>query len=203
MASGLSLLAVIWLGPIFSAWRESFAAGMVAHMGVVAVAAPLIAVGLPERWRPGAGMPAALPVIASLVELAVVWGWHAPALRSAVDASITVTIAEQGSFLFVGVLLWSTCLLAPGAYRHAAAGSAALLLTSVHMTLLGVLLALSPRPLYGTGDVSCFGVPLSASADQHLGGVIMLLVGAAVYLAGGLTLVARLLAGDNAATGRR
>lgn len=196
LASGLALLAAIWLGPIFTTWRESFAAGMVAHMGVVAVASPLIAIGLPERWRPGAGMPVAFPVIASLVELAVVWGWHAPALRAAVEASIAVTIAEQGSFLLVGVLLWSTCFAAPDAYRHAAAGAAALLLTSIHMTLLGALLALSPRPLYGTGDVTCFGVVLGAGEDQQAGGVIMLLVGAAVYLAGGMTLVARLLSRD-------
>ena len=52
------------------------------------------------------------------------------------------------------------------------------------------LLALSPRPLYGEGEVSCFGVPLSAALDQQAGGVVMLLVGAVVYLAGGIGLLA-------------
>jgi putative membrane protein len=63
------------------------------------------------------------------------------------------------------------------------------------------LLALTPRPLYGTGEVSCFGVALSAQQDQELGGVVMLLVGAAVYLAGGLTLFARMLATPSRETG--
>jgi putative membrane protein len=63
----------------------------------------------------------------------------------------------------------------------------------MHMTLLGVLLALAPRPLYGAGDVSCFGISLSAAADQQIGGVVMLMVGACAYLLGGIVLLAGLL----------
>lgn len=193
LPTGLAVLAVIWLGPLLGPWRASLAAGMVAHMGVIAVAAPLIAIGLPERWRPGRSMPAALPVLASLLELIAVWGWHAPMMRTAAETSAAATIAEQATFLTVGVLLWSTSFAAPGQRTHAAAGAAALLLTSIHMTLLGALLALSPRPLYGGGEVTCFGIVLDAGQDQQMGGVIMLLVGAVVYLAGGLALIGRLL----------
>lgn len=190
---GLILLAAIWLGPLLDAWRSSFAAGMVAHMGVIAVAAPLIAIGLPERWRPGPSMPSALPVLASLIELTAVWIWHAPSLRELAATSTTATIAEQATFLLVGLLLWSTSIAASGERRHTLAGAGALLLTSIHMTLLGALLSLAPRPLYDVGEVTCFGVVLHAAQDQQFGGILMLLVGAAVYLAGGLVLVARLL----------
>jgi putative membrane protein len=182
LLAGLILLAAIWLGPLLDAWRASFAAGMVAHMGVIAVAAPLIAIGLPERFRPGLSMPAALRT------------WHAPAMRALATSSPLATAAEQATFLLAGVLLWSTSLAAPGQRKHALAGAGSLLLTSIHMTLLGALLALAPRPLYGAGDVTCFGIVLDAGQDQQFGGILMLLVGAAVYLAGGLVLVARLLA---------
>jgi putative membrane protein len=192
LAAGMTLLAAIWIGPLLTAWRESFAAGMVAHMGVVAVAAPLIAIGLPQRFRPGPGMPTAAAVIASLFELLAVWGWHAPAMRAVAEASLPGTVAEQATFLFAGLLLWSTSF-AGGERIHAATGAAALLLTSIHMTLLGSLLALSPRPLYGIADVTCFGVVIDATRDQQIGGVIMLLAGALVYLLGGLSLVGRLL----------
>jgi putative membrane protein len=195
LLAGLLVLALVWLGPLLGSWRESLAAGMVAHMGVVAVAAPLIALGLPVACRFGPSMPAALPVVASLLELFAVWGWHAPAMRAAAEASMPVTVAEQVSFLLVGVLLWSTSFAAPGERMHAASGAAALLLTSIHMTLLGALLALSPRPLYGAGDVTCFGILLDAGQDQQLGGVVMLAVGSVVYLAGGLLLVSELLGG--------
>lgn len=195
LAAGLFVLTIVWLGPLLGPWRESFSAGMVAHMGVVAVAAPLIALGLPAAWRLGPSMPAALPVVASLVELFAVWGWHAPAMRAAAQAFYAVTVAEQATFLAVGVLLWSTSFAAPGDRMHAASGAAALLLTSIHMTLLGALLSLSPRPLYGAGEVTCFGIVLDAGQDQQLGGVVMLGVGSVVYLAGGLLLVSGLLGG--------
>jgi putative membrane protein len=193
LAAGLLVLAVVWLGPLLGAWRPSFSAGMVVHMGVVALAAPLIALGLPAAWRFGPSMPPALPVAASLVELFAVWGWHAPTMRAAAQASVAVTVAEQATFLAVGVLLWSTSFAVPGERTQAAVGAAALLLTSIHMTLLGALLSLSPRPLYGAAEVTCFGIVLNAGQDQQLGGVVMLAIGAAVYLAGGLTLVSGLL----------
>jgi putative membrane protein len=194
LPSGLLILALVWLGPLLSDWRTSFSAHMLAHMGVIAIASPLIALGLPRRWRPGASMPSALPLLASLVELIAVWSWHAPAMRDAAEASLLVTVAEQSAFLTVGILLWWSCLVRGGDRFHAGVGAGSLLLTSIHMTLLGALLALSPRPLYGTGDVTCFGLVLDAGSDQQLGGVVMLMIGAAVYLAGGIWLASRLLA---------
>jgi putative membrane protein len=59
------------------------------------------------------------------------------------------------------------------------------------MTLLGALFALANRPLFQHGPESASR--LSALADQHLGGAIMLLVGGASYLAGGLWLTAVML----------
>ena len=103
---GLLILALIWAGPLLDAWRNSFAAHMLAHMGVVAIAAPLIAIGVSARIPP---MATSVPVIASLVELVVVWGWHAPAARLWVEGSTFATILEQASFLAAGLLLWLTC----------------------------------------------------------------------------------------------
>jgi putative membrane protein len=199
---GLFVLALVWLGPLLDAWRDSFSAHMLAHMGVVAIAAPLIAIGLPLGQTPDASRAFALALPASLVELIVVWSWHAPALRALAQSSLLATAIEQATFLAAGLFLWLACLPRRGsdATGHAA-GAFALLLTSIHMTLLGALLALTPRPLFGTGEVSCFGVALSAQHDQELGGVIMLLVGAAVYLAGGLTLFSRMLATPSRETG--
>jgi putative membrane protein len=73
---------------------------------------------------------------------------------------------------------------------RAAAGMVGLLMTSMHMTLLGALLALAPRPLYP--HLSGIGA-LTPLADQHLGGAIMLLVGGISYLAGGLWLTVAIL----------
>jgi hypothetical protein len=71
-----------------------------------------------------------------------------------------------------------------------AGGIVALLLTSMHMTLLGALLALTPRPLYSHAGGFTGLSPLD---DEHLGGAIMLLTGGLSYLLGGLVLAAGLL----------
>lgn len=193
---GLLLLALLWAGVLAFGERESFSIHMIVHMGVVAGAAPLLAIGLSgSRSDLSMRWPWFTPVVASMVELAAVWGWHLPAARELAESSWIVTALEQITFLSAGLLLWLSCLggAADGREGRRLAGTFGLLFTSMHMTLLGALLALSPRPLYGNTEVSCFGVPLSAAVDQQAGGVVMLLVGAVVYLAGGVTLLATTL----------
>ena len=65
-------------------------------------------------------MPAALPVVASFVELVAVWGWHAPVMRVVAETSLLGTVVEQATFLAAGVLLWSTSFAAPDERKHAA-----------------------------------------------------------------------------------
>ncbi|HYD49336.1 MAG TPA: cytochrome c oxidase assembly protein, partial [Terriglobales bacterium] len=178
-----------------------FSAHMIMHMGVVAVAAPLLAVGIAGGvYDPVRSMPRLFPPVPlSLVELVVVWAWHAPALHHFARSSVAGVAVEQLSFLVSGLLVWLSALGGGVAHdstgkrpppQRAGAGVLALLLTSMHMTLLGALLALPPRPLYlhdhGIGVLE----PLH---DQHLGGAIMLLAGGASYLVGGLWLSAGLL----------
>lgn len=201
--AGAGLLVVLWLGPLPDLARGSFVAHMALHMGVVAVVAPLLAVGAaggafdPVRRRPRFFGP----LVAALVELVVVWGWHAPVLHEAARRSATAFALEQASFLAAGLFVWLSAFGGgpDGRGDRSAAGAGALLLTSMHMTLLGTLLALAPRPLYDHGATGA-GTP-AALVDQQLGGTLMLVVGGAVYLAGGLVLAARLLRLRGAAVG--
>jgi putative membrane protein len=207
LLAATAMLAALWLGPLPGLAHRSFTAHMVMHMGVVAVAAGLAALALAgTRLDPARRAPRLFaPIPAMLGELVVVWGWHAPAPHAWARHEPWGLVLEQGSFLLVGLWLWLSALggggLArpggAGAAERAAAGVAGLLLTSMHMTLLGALLALSPRPLYEHAAPAAWG--LSPLADQHLGGAVMLLVGSACYLAGGLWLAAGLVRGRLAA----
>ena len=192
-------LAAAWLGLAPFSGGLGFLGHMTMHVLVIAIAAPLLAVGLAgTRWDPTPHAPLLLaPMLATTLEFVVVWGWHAPALHFAARTSPAVLIAEQVSFLAAGLLVW---LSAFGRGAAPMPGTLALFLTSMHMTLLGALLALSPRLLFDPAicGVGSFG-PLE---DQHLGGILMLLVGGASYLAGGLVLTARLLRTSEAAPGR-
>jgi putative membrane protein len=202
-AAALAALACVWLAPLAASLPGPFSAHMATHMTVVAVAAPLLAFALAGgALDPLRRLPAPLLAVpASLVELLVVWGWHAPALHDLARRSALGFAAEQATFLASALVVW-LCVAAPersgapyaasaaGRREHeagstSAAGVVALLLTSMHMTLLGALLALAPRPLYHAHA--------SALADQQLGGALMLTIGGAVYLGGGLLLAATLV----------
>ena len=194
----VGILALISVWCLVVRVERSFAVHMIAHMALVAIAAPLIAIGLGNTWPSlSRWFTGITPLTASLLELVVVWFWHLPKIRILADQSLAAAMFEQVSFLVAGLLLWLSCLGAPRL-----AGAAGLLFTSMHMTLLGVLLALSPRPLFATGQVICFGVPVPAVVDQQIGGVAMLLVGGASYLIGGVVLLHHLLAGPSETAGR-
>lgn len=197
LTTGIVILAVAWLGPLPGLARWSFSAHMTLHMAVVAVAAPFVALGVSAgrfdlvRTRPRLFAP----IPASIVELLVVWTWHTPALHRAARHETWALVLEQSSFLAAGLFLWIAVLGGHGRTREPrrGAGVVALLFTSMHMTLLGALFALAPRPLYG--HAAHGPADLSSLADQHLGGAIMLLVGGAAYLIGGLLLMVGLLRG--------
>ncbi|MBE9607048.1 cytochrome c oxidase assembly protein [Acetobacteraceae bacterium H6797] len=191
LLGGVTVLALAWAGPIPALLGPSFSGGMVRHMALVALAAPLLAIGLTgTRFDPTRRWPRLLgPIAASLVEFLFVWSWHMPGPHEAASENLGFRALEQASFLLAGLLLWLSSI-GPGA--QGAGGILALLLTSMHMTLLGALLTLAPRPLYH--HEACLG--LTVLEDQSLGGVIMLLVGGLAYMAGGLFLAARLLRED-------
>jgi putative membrane protein len=193
IAGGLAL-SVAWLGPL-AVGGAGFVGHMAMHMAVVAIAAPLLAIGCAgSRWDPTPYAPALFaPMFATVLELMVVWGWHAPALHLAARTSMLLLAVEQLSFLAAGLVVWLAAFGTGAGRASGVSGSGilALFLTSMHMTLLGALLALSPRLLFdpaicGTGSLD----PLD---DQRLGGVLMLLFGGASYLAGALALMTMLL----------
>ena len=176
---GLALLAAIWALPLHD-WLPVFAAHMLRHMTLVALAAPLIVVGLP-RWS---GAVAVSPLIAAAVEFIVVWAWHLPLAHGLGRLSAVGLVAEQAAFLSAGLMVWAGCLRAD----RPLAGAGGLLLTSMHMTLLGALLVLAPRDLYAAVCGTAPDLP-----GQQLGGMLMLAIGTPVYLVAGLALTAQTL----------
>lgn len=197
------LLAAAAFGLLPGLAEHSYSHHMVSHMLIVAVVAPLLALSLAGGpWDPVSRVPGLFsPFLASLLEFVVVWGWHVPALHNAARESTPVSLLELASYLAVGLLLWFAAFGggSVGRLNRSATGIAGLLLTSMHMALLGVLLALADRPLYshlgGTADWR-----LTPLQDQEIGGVIMLSVGGSIYLIGGLYLLGRILRDSPEAT---
>lgn len=191
---GLIILVALWAGPLPALSRRVFSIHMMLHLGVTVVAAPLIAIGL---TRSGLGLgeprhPIRLGFAASAIEMAIVWGWHAPALHNAASVSDGMFAIEQISFLAAGMAVWTASL--SGASRAAcAAGAVATLTAFMHMVMLGMLLVLAPVLLYA--PAACQGAwGLSPLQDQQMGGAIMAVGGGLAYLIGGTVLAYRAIA---------
>ena len=177
LGAGLLGLALVW-GPWFTALAGSgFTAHMLRHTMLVTVIALAFALTMPRRWS--AWMPAAL--IGAGLEFAIVWGWHLPMLHHLAGSGPIWRAVEQASFLGAGLVVWTGALTAPSPLI----GAGVLLLTSMHMTLLGALLVLARGDLYGAGA--------GAVADQQIGGLVMLGIGTPIYLVAGLWLTGRAL----------
>ncbi|WP_375261688.1 cytochrome c oxidase assembly protein [Palleronia sp.] len=177
------ILAVVVLLALYvlplDPWVGPFPAHMIRHMALVAVVPPLLVLGLPP-------FPAPPVLVAAVIEFAAVWGWHAPALHEAAYFRPAIFVLEQVSFLAVGVMIWASALRT----AEPLAGAGGMLLTSMHMTLLGALLILSPKALYA----------YCGPGQQQIGGMIMLGIGTIVYLVAGLWLTARALTAEEAAS---
>jgi putative membrane protein len=167
-----------------------FTTRMAMHMLLVVGVAPAVAAALaggrfdPVRRRPRWFSP----IAASLVEFVVVWMWHAPMLHLATRHRTSMLVVEQTTFFVTALYLWLAIIggdLPERALRRSV-GIIALVLTFAHMTMLGVLLALSPRDLYGHG--------LDASMDQKLGGALMIVASTIGYLGAAVWLSSALIA---------
>ncbi len=182
--AGIAMLVLVWCWPFA---EHSFSSHMIAHMTTVAIAAPLLAVGMAgSRLDPVMRLPGWFsPLFLSVVEFFVVWLWHMPRMHHAAMMIPAVWVAEQASFFASGLALWISIFGGDDAERKARYGKglAALLLTLMHMTLLGAILMLSPRPLYA----------MIGLGDQQWGGAVMLILGSLAYCAGGLWLASMLL----------
>jgi putative membrane protein len=203
-------LATLWPLDALGTW--SLAAHMGQHMLLMALAPPLLLAGLPGpvwlsalpagaarrigaalhapalrgAWRWSSGL-----AIASALQAAAMWGWHAPAAMQAALQSDPVHYAMHASFLITGLLFWSAVLRslrAPAA--GVAAALAALIATMLQMGLLSALLVFAERPLYPWYLERALQLGLSALEDQQLAGLIMWVPAAVPYLLGGLILAA-------------
>ena len=207
-------LAMVWPLDALAAW--SLAAHMAQHMVLMALAPPLLLAGLPgavwlaalpSAWSRRITAPLSSPrgrrawqlatgaTLVTLLQAAVMWGWHLPAAMELALRHEAVHYAMHLCFALAGLLFWAS-LLRSQREPQLGAGSAvaAIVATMVQMGLLSALLVFASRPLYPWYFDRAPALGLSALEDQQLAGLIMWVPSALPYLVGGLTLVAAWLA---------
>lgn len=188
---GLAVLCAAWLGPLPSLARTAFSPGMITHLAVVALAGPLIGYGLAKsspRPLPPRGSSSIL-LFAMLCDMAVVLGWHLTIFHDAAARAWTVFAFEQMTFLATSVAVWYFSF---DSDESAPLGAFAMFMIFMHMTILGCVLAISPRLLYDP-EVCRGAFGFTPLEDQRFGGILMASWGAVTYLFGALLLLSRMM----------
>src|SRR5688572_2362553 len=122
--------------------------GMIEHIVLMNLVAPLAALALARRALVPAGISRGL-ALPTLVQLALLWGWHAPPALDAAMHDPLLHGVMQATLALSALWFWGAVFAAeaPGRWRPVLA----LLITSKLFCLLGVLLAFAPRGLYAVG----------------------------------------------------
>ena len=204
--AGWTVLTLSLISPLHEGGERSFTLHMIEHELIMLFATALLAAshsggalawGLPASVRHALGgswkMPLArlwralpAPVTATILQAAVMWAWHAPALFDRTLQSQPWHVAQHLSFVVSSLLFW-VAMVDPrrGGYLLSAA---CLIVTSLVEGALGALMALSASPWYASyAAMGMSGIGLDPTTDQQLAGLIMWIPGGLVH--GGAALV--------------
>jgi putative membrane protein len=209
--AAIASLALALISPLDWLSDILFSAHMTQHEILMLVAAPLLVVGQPllaflwvvpaSRRRLVAGYfrrPAVArswrvltgPVTVFVVHGIALWIWHVPALFEAALGHEGIHAVQHLSFLLTAALFWWAMI--HGRYGRAGYGAAVayVFLTSLHSTILGALLTISPTTWYRSYEATAAGHHIDALADQQLAGLVMWVPSGVVFIVVGLALFA-------------
>lgn len=213
--AGWTIMAGALVSPLHEAGERSFALHMVEHELLMLVGAPLLVLSrpvgvalwaLPARWRhalagvhrrgwfsgPWRGLSD--PVVATVLQMAALWAWHAPALFDLALAEEGWHIAQHLSFVVTALLFWSAMLDARTVRARTGLAVACLFLTALVGGALGALMALSGSPWYeGYRALGMAPFGLTPVQDQQLAGLLMWVPGGMVHAIAALALLGRWL----------
>ena len=178
---GATLVLVHDLGPL--------SGHMALHIALMNVVAPLAA-SLPRHHR-GAGRAASLWLLA-VVQIVLLWAWHAPPVQRQVIDSQVLQVVMHASLFVVAFGFWRALLRLPPAARWQSIP--VLLLTGKLTCMLAVLLIFAPRLLYqlpSHGHAAGAPWSLTGLEDQQLAGLLMVAACPLSYLIAGLIVAAR------------
>jgi cytochrome c oxidase assembly factor CtaG len=205
--SGWISLGVALVSPLHWLGEHLFTFHMIEHEILMAIAAPLMVTARPlgiMLWalpryprRQTANMLRSWPVrgtwralasgcTATLLHGVVIWVWHAPILFDTTVENITLHRLQHVSFFASAVLFWWAVLW------RCPTGAAAwhVFITMMHTSVLGALMALAPRVLYGAQTAAAADWGLTPLEDQQLAGVIMWVPAGTIYAGVALILLA-------------
>jgi len=179
--TGWGIVALLFISPLCALSMALFSARVAQHLLLTLVAAPLLAPALGVVRLPAA-------VLAGLFAV-LFWFWHLPAPYAATLEADGAYWAMHLSLLGGAVLFWAA--LRSQIDARPVASYLVIAATAAQMTLLAVLLTLSPAAWHRYHELTAIEFGLTGLQDQTLAGGLM-------WVAGGILMAAlvwRLVAG--------
>jgi putative membrane protein len=177
VAGGWFIAAAAFISPLCALSVSLFSARIGQHMILILIAAPLIALGLPQRepipgrWRAWT---------AACAFFGLLWFWHMPLPYEATFISTPVYWSMHVTLFGSAILLWREIL------QHASERSfealAVGVLSSMQMGLLGAILTLAEYPLFAPHLLTTQAWGFTPLEDQQLGGALMWVPGIVLFL---------------------
>ncbi len=200
---GVVLLLLTLCGPLdVLGDNYLFSAHMAEHMMLELAIPPLWLIGIPlwlaqqamgHSWIARVEQVLGTPTLAWFLGIGTLWIWHLPLFYNAALANEHIHIMQHLSFLVTATIFWWP-ILAPRIYRRLTAfwSIIYLFLAAVANGILGALLTFAPVGFYpyyvhprdelGALSLIRDGWGLTPAADQQVGGLIMWIGGAVIFL---------------------
>lgn len=213
--AGLVALLAALCSPLDALADTLFSAHMVQHVILVAVAPPLLVLGIPtlpllwglphdarvavgRAWNSSrlgvVGHALARPVAALVLHTLALWLWHLPGAYADALANPAVHALEHACFFTTALLVWWVAIRPLGRRSSDTAWALVVLIgTFVSSGALGAILTFSDTPWYYAQSVGAGAWGLSALEDQQMAGLIMWIPAGFAYIIGILAIVARAL----------
>lgn len=186
LVSGAVVLGMYDLG--HESWH------MVTHIVSMSVAAPLLAAFIVNR-RPGMTTTPSWLWAATVLQIVLLWAWHAPAVYNAAANAPLVQSALHATLFVIATAFWVSLLTVTPASRWQCIP--ALLLTGKLACLLAALLIFAPRTVYSAAGHLAHAAHQAATIgpldDQHLAGLLMITACPLSYLVAAVIIASQLI----------
>jgi putative membrane protein len=189
---GLALVLAATVGPLDELADDFVFGHMIQHTILLDEASLLLAIGLtgpmlgPLLRLPGLRRSRTLmqPVVALGLWIAVMYGWHVPALYQAAEENSAIHFCEHASFLAAGTIMWLALLGPLPKPRWFNNPARAIYAGAVHFSSMGLanILMWSGAVLYPFYVASDRAHGISPLTDQSLAGAVLMIQGGVVML---------------------
>jgi putative membrane protein len=191
-ACGMAMIVFATVGPIDSLADDFVFGHMIQHTILFDEAAMLLAVGLtgpvlvPLLTKPGIRHLQGLmhPVVAVVLWLVVMYGWHLPPCYQLAAEHEGVHLCEHASFITAGVVMWLALLGPFPKPEWFGNGAKAIYVAVIHFSTMGLanILMWSGTVLYPFYGASDRAHGISPITDQSLAGVVLMVQSGIVML---------------------